>query len=134
MGHGHDEQRSVGKEAQSRRAIIEGRHYLVTAVHIDADNPPKDLVVVTAEVPDSVPRRSIPVKKLPGNWRDSPAPAELARFGDEFVRDRREAILVVPSSVAPAESNWLLNPQHTDFSRIRLRSSEQFRYDTRLFN
>jgi len=103
-------------------------------VHIDADNPPNDLVVVTAEVPDSVPRRSIPVKKLPGNWRDSPAPAELARFGDEFVRDRREANLVVPSAVAPAESNWLLNPQHTDFSRIRLRSSEQFRYDTRLFN
>ena len=103
-------------------------------VHIDADNPPKDLVVVTAEVPDNVSRRSIPMKKLPRNWRDSPAPAELARFGDEFVRDRREAILVVPSAVAPAESNWLLNPQHTDFSRIRLRSSEQFRYDTRLFN
>ena len=102
-------------------------------VHIDPDDPPKDLVVVTAEIPDSVLRTSISPKQLPANWRRSPSPPELVEIGDQFVRDRRAAILIVPSALAPAESNWLINPQHPEFSRIRLRSVEAFEYDPRFF-
>jgi RES domain-containing protein len=102
-------------------------------IHIDPDDPPKDLVAVTAEVPDSVPRTSVSARQLPANWRQSPSPSELAEIGDRFVRDRRAAILIVPSALAPAESNWLINPRHPEFSRIRLRSVEAFEYDPRFF-
>ena len=102
-------------------------------IHIDPDDPPKDLAVVTAEVPDSVSRTSISPKQLPANWRQSPSPPELAEIGDRFVRDRRAAIIIVPSALAPAESNWLINPGHPEFSRIRLRSVEAFEYDPRFF-
>ena len=103
-------------------------------IHIDPDDPPRDLVAVTAEVPDSVSRTSIAPKQLPENWRRSPALPELAEIGDRFVRNRRAAILIVPSALAPAESNWLINPQHPEFSRIRLHSVEAFQYDSRFFN
>src|SRR6266516_3762076 len=96
-------------------------------VHIDPDDPPKDLVVVTAEVPDRVSRMAIPVKQLPANWHQTPALPALAVIGDRFVRDRRAAILLVPSALAPAEANWLINPQHPDFSKIRVRPGEAFR-------
>jgi len=102
-------------------------------IHIDPDDPPKTLVAVTAEVPDSVSRTSIAPKRLPENWRQSPSPPELAEIGDRFVRDRRAAILIVPSALAPAESNWLINPRHPEFSRIRLHSVEAFEYDSRFF-
>ena len=102
-------------------------------IHIDPDDPPRDLVTVTAEVPDSVSRSSISPKQLPANWRHSPSPPELAEIGDRFVRDHRAAILIVPSALAPAESNWLINPRHPEFSRIRLRSVEAFEYDPRFF-
>jgi RES domain-containing protein len=102
-------------------------------MHIDPDDPPKDLVAVTAEVPDSISRISIPARQLPVDWRQSPSPPELAEIGDRFVRDRRAALLVVPSALAPAESNWLINPQHPEFARIRLRSAEPFEYDSRFF-
>ena len=103
-------------------------------VHVDSDILPKDIVMVTAEIPDGVSRTSISQRNLPANWRANPAPPNLARFGDEFVRDSRAAILIVPSVLAPAESNWLINPRHPDFARIRVRSREAFAYDSRFFH
>jgi RES domain-containing protein len=43
------------------------------------------------------------------------------------------AVLVVPSALAPTESNWLINPQHPQFSRIKVRALEPFQYDPRFF-
>ncbi|MCL4851384.1 MAG: RES domain-containing protein [Bryobacteraceae bacterium] len=103
-------------------------------IHIDPDDPPKDLVAVTAEVPDSISRISIYPKQLPSDWRQSPAPPELAGIGDRFVRDRRAAILIVPSALAPAESNWLVNPQHPEFARVRGTGNEYLYFDlTRVY-
>jgi len=100
-------------------------------VHIDPDDPPRDLVLVTAEIPDRVSRVLYPRKKLPPDWRRTPAPPELARIGDAFAQNRRTAILIVPSALAPTESNWLINPRHPDFARIRVHRPERFRYDPR---
>jgi RES domain-containing protein len=102
-------------------------------VHIDPDNPPKDLVVVMADVPENVSRVHLNPKQLPADWRRSPAPPSLAAIGDAFVRGRRAAILVVPSVVAPAEFNWLIDPQHPGFSKIRVHRPEPFQYDARFF-
>jgi RES domain-containing protein len=102
-------------------------------VHIDADEAPQDLVVVTADIPASVSRIALTAKQLPANWRRTPAPPGLAAIGDGFVSDFRAAILIVPSVLAPAESNWLVNPRHPDFSKIRVLPPEKFRYDARFF-
>ncbi len=102
-------------------------------VHIDPDDPPKDLVVVTADIPDSVPRISIAPKRLPPDWRQVPAPPALAAIGDEFVHRARAAVLIVPSVLAPSESNWLINPRHAAFARIRVNAAETFQYDSRFF-
>jgi RES domain-containing protein len=101
-------------------------------VHLDANDPPPDLVVATADVPDSVPRISAG-RKLPPHWRQSPAPSELALIGDRFVREQKAAGLLVPSALAPSESNWLLNPAHPAFGAIRIHPPEPFEYDSRFF-
>ena len=102
-------------------------------IHIGADDPPTDLVAITAEVPDTVSRIQVSLKQLPANWRHTPSPPELTEIGDRFVRGRRAAILIVPSVLAPGESNWLSNPRHPEFLRIRLHSVEAFEYDSRFF-
>ena len=102
-------------------------------VHLDRDDPPPDLVVAAADVPDDVSRVNVSPGSLPANWRQTPAPVELAAIGDRFARRRRDAILVVPSTLAPDESNWLLNPDHPDFTRIRMHPPEPFAYDGRFF-
>lgn len=102
-------------------------------VHIEGGDAPSDLVVVSADVPDSVSRARLSPQRLPAHWRSTPAPPELTHFGNAFSRDAKAAALVVPSVIAPNEQNWLLNPTHPEFARIRVNAPEPFAYDPRFF-
>jgi len=102
-------------------------------VHIDASDPPKDLVVVAADVPDSVSRLVLGPHQLPSNWRQVPAPPGLAGIGNSFAAERKSAVLVIPSAVVPSESNWLINPLHAEFAKITVHPPEKFQYDARFF-
>jgi RES domain-containing protein len=101
-------------------------------VHLEASDSPPDLVLASADVPDDLPRQQIEVDKLPANWRGSPAPAELARLGDEFVQAADRCLLIVPSALVPSESNWLINPLHDNFRKITIQETEPLNYDARL--
>ncbi|HEY6375389.1 MAG TPA: RES family NAD+ phosphorylase [Edaphobacter sp.] len=87
-------------------------------VHINETFSPDDLMLVVAEVPDTVSRVRMEPKDLPPDWQSTPAPAHLAKYGDSFVRDAKAAILIVPSAIVLADDNWLLNPAHPDFRLI----------------
>lgn len=102
-------------------------------VHLDKDDPPADLVLAVAEVPDDLTRERIATRDLPRNWRDAAAPPELARFGDEFVARAEYCLLLVPSVLAPAENNLLINPAHPDYRKITIRDVEPLSYDARMF-
>jgi RES domain-containing protein len=102
-------------------------------VHLDADDPPDDLVLATADVPDDLPREQISLSDLPANWRETPAPPELARVGDDFVVSAEHCLLIVPSVLAKTEKNWLLNPRHPDFQKVVIRDPEPLSYDARMF-
>ena len=102
-------------------------------VHIDAEDPPRDLLIVTADIPDTVSRTIVTPKHLPRGWRQVPAPPTLTAIGDSFAAERRIAILVVPSALAPSESNWLINPLHPQFADIEVHDPKPFQYDARFF-
>jgi RES domain-containing protein len=102
-------------------------------VHLDKDDPPNDLVLAIAEIPDDLARARIEVADLPKDWRDPVAPPTLAQIGDEFVRLRRDCLLLVPSVLVPNEYNWLMNPEHSEYKRIVVQESEQMSYDARMF-
>lgn len=103
-------------------------------VHLDPEDAPGDLVLATADVPDGVSRDRVSASELPANWRETPAPSDLAKIGDEFVKKTGKCLLVVPSALAVSENNWLLNPQHPEFSQIAIKASEPLRYDPRMFS
>lgn len=102
-------------------------------VHLDPEDAPEDLVLATADVPDSLSREMIQVKDLPANWRETPAPPDLADIGDEFVRRAENCVLVVPSALAVNESNWLINPRHAEFRQVVIDTPAPLRYDSRMF-
>ncbi len=103
-------------------------------VHLDAGDPPPDLLMAKADIPDQLARQRVDPKKLHQGWRDSPAPPELASFGDEFVGRAECSLLVVPSAVAPSEHNYVINPSHPDFRKIVVLESEPLLYDSRIFH
>lgn len=102
-------------------------------VHLDQDDPPDDLVLAVAEIPQDIGRERLDVARLPQNWRDPVAPPQIVRFGDDFAERVEHCLLVVPSVIAPSENNWLLNPEHPDFKRITIEKLEPLRYDPRMF-
>jgi RES domain-containing protein len=102
-------------------------------VHLDKDDPPGDLVLAIAEIPDDLNREQLEVNDLSVNWREAAPPPELARFGDEFAQNGEHCLLLVPSVLVPNENNYLINPAHPDYKRIVVRELEPLSYDSRMF-
>jgi RES domain-containing protein len=101
-------------------------------VHLDADRLPRDIMLAKADVPEDVSRMQITTNDLPAGWRSYPPPEALAAIGDAFARELRAAVLIVPSSLAVTDNNWILNPAHPDFHKIKFHSAAPFDYDPRL--
>ena len=72
--------------------------------------------------------------RLPENWRDYPPPPELKEIGTDWLLSGSSAVLSVPSAVIPilTERNYLLNPEHPDFSTIHMNAATPFQLDFRL--
>jgi RES domain-containing protein len=102
-------------------------------VHLDPNDTPDDLVLAMADIPDGLTRERLKQEGLPKNWRESPAPAELAKIGDEFAQRAEKTILIVPSALAVSDYNWLINPLHRDCKNITVQVTEALSYDPRMF-
>ena len=111
-----------------------GIHVVYTAEHAS-------LAVLEAVIHASgeeVPARSITRIRIPDDlaieaapWKEFP---QSQLFGDQWVREARSAVLRVESVVVNRlESNFVLNPRHADFSRIRRDRAIPFSFDPRFF-
>jgi RES domain-containing protein len=101
-------------------------------VHLDPADPPADLVLATAEVPESLSCERVEATLLV-DWREVPAPPELIQIGDRFVKEAKNCLLFVPSALAVSENNVLINPQHHEFKLITVNKAEPLQYDPRMF-
>jgi RES domain-containing protein len=102
-------------------------------VHLDVQEATDELIAVPADIPASIPLMSVRAADLPVRWRHYPAPDALADLGVQWIRDGRTAVLAVPSAVIPHELNYLLNPHHPAFAKIRLGTPERFSFDPRMW-
>jgi RES domain-containing protein len=89
-------------------------------------------VMIEARIPKSVAIDRLALEKLPTGWRDSASRSRLQAMGTEWASRRDAAVLAVPSAVIPSESNYLLNPLHSDFRRIRIGKPQVLETDLRL--
>jgi RES domain-containing protein len=90
------------------------------------------MVSIAADLPETLAVSRIAMSDLPTTWRSYPAPETLAELGTRWVQELKAPVLAVPSAVIPQELNYLLNPRHADFKRIRVGKPEAFRFDPRL--
>jgi RES domain-containing protein len=96
---------------------------------------PADILPAYAAVPvefDDALVTVVPPARLPKTWKDSPPPAATQAIGDAWVESGASAALRVPSVVVPGEWNFILNPAHRDFGRIRIGAPAPFPFDPRL--
>jgi RES domain-containing protein len=72
------------------------------------------------------------VRRLRKGWQDSPPGDATQRLGDRWIEAAESAVLRVPSAVVPGEFNYILNPAHPDFARIRIGGAEELYFDPRI--
>jgi RES domain-containing protein len=75
-----------------------------------------------------------PLKNLPTRWNAEPPTFETMQIGDEWIHRGKSVALAVPSVLSTSEMNFLLNPRHTDFHRIKISKPIEYRFDPRLLN
>ncbi len=69
---------------------------------------------------------------LPKDWNSRPASPTTKAIGDRWITEKSSAVLKVPSVVVPEEHNYLLNPNHKDWKRIKINQPIVYHFDPRL--
>lgn len=76
--------------------------------------------------------RTLAPSSLPPDWQTHPAPLPLVELGRRWAEEKEHPVLKVPSAVrGEAGWNYLINPRHPDFSRIRRLEVKPFCFDLR---
>ena len=102
-------------------------------VHLPTGLIPQDMMMLQIDIPDDLNIQVLDTKTLPPDWNVFPPRVVTQQLGDAFVFENRFAVLKVPSAVVQGDFNYLLNPNHPDFKRIKIISQEPFGFDVRLF-
>lgn len=87
---------------------------------------------IWADIPDQL-ITTLPSKKIPKNWKNSIAPIETRILGDQWFDSGVTPVLKVPSVVIDVEHNYLIKPDHPQFSDISVGNIQGFNFDHRLF-
>jgi len=103
------------------------------AVHTPVGLIPENYYLVEIEVPDNPKIEEVSVSQLPAKWNQFPHSHDTQRIGGQFIASSKLLLIKVPSAVVQGDFNYLINTQHADFSKIKIRKTELFSFDERLF-
>lgn len=103
------------------------------AVHFTLATLPGDYMMVAIFIPDNISLQKLNIADLPMDWNVFPHPSSTQSVGDKFVAKNKYCVLQIPSSVTFGDYNFLINPNHPDFSRLKIIDAAQFPFDKRIF-
>ena len=91
-----------------------------------------ELNLLYISIGETIEVKEVKNQKLKKDWVND---FEYTRFmGDQFIKTGTHAILKVPSAVVKEEHNFIINPLHADFKKIKITESISFLTDKRLFS
>ena len=104
---------------------------LETFVHLGEEGLGIAFVYFRIEIPDSVSIARC--DRAPRGWRAEPPGEPSMRYGSDWLRESRSAVLDVPSAIVQVERNLLLNPRHPDFAKLIISRPKAFTFDPRMW-
>lgn len=103
---------------------------LESLVHLKRIEIPPTQYLLHIEFPDENEIAEISYKKIKKNWHEE---LEYTQWlGDQFLKNNRNLTLKVPSAIVPQENNFLLNPLHPGFKKVKIITAELLELDKRL--
>ena len=92
----------------------------------------KTYLLITLFVPDTTTIQTVETKKLPHGWDDVEISPFTQKTGDQFLIAKKNLALVVPSVLMPEEINYILNPLHADFKKVKIINKRRIHFDKRV--
>jgi RES domain-containing protein len=103
---------------------------LESCVHTSANDVPPNYNLLAVRVEEQTSVETLELDALRSDWIDH---LETTReIGSAWLRSLRSALLRVPSALAPATSNVLLNPLHPDATHLHIESTYEYPFDPRI--
>lgn len=90
-----------------------------------------ELSLLNISIPDTVEIKEIKLQKMKADWIEDYSYTKF--IGNEFIKSGDGLILKVPSAIVNEEHNFIINPAHSDFKKIKIFSIKNFKTDKRLF-
>lgn len=101
------------------------------AANVQLEEMPESLSITVYTLPDKS-WKEFTLKELPENWLHIPAPKETKEWGSSYLQQANYLALKIPSVIIPSEFNFILNPLHTDFKKIKIKEIDPFSFDRRI--
>ena len=70
---------------------------------------------------------------LPDNWQLNPPPDNIKLIGDKFIAANKYLAIKLPSAILEEEHNYLLNPAHAMFHKVKITHERAITIDDRFF-
>ncbi len=103
---------------------------LESLVHLKYNYLPTSHYLLKILLPEEEQNYELPLKIIRDNWQQDFVFTQW--MGDQFITTNQSLVLKVPSAIVPQEHNFLVNPLHKDFKKIKIISSELLNLDKRL--
>jgi RES domain-containing protein len=91
-----------------------------------------EMAAVRIEIPDEASQLKIDLADLPSDLIGNEAEERCRQLGDGWLTEREQLICTVPSIIVPQERNMMINPAHRLMAKVKIVSTERFRFDPRL--
>ena len=101
-------------------------------VHLHRNRLPPHFVCFGVDIPDDLGIREVRTDDLPAEWRRQPGPPELRDIGTRWADSNESVVLAVPSVIVPEGTNYLVNPNHPDYSQLKVSDPTSFSLDPRM--
>lgn len=102
-------------------------------VHLTLATLPIGFCMISIFIPEEISISEIDMGMLPKNWNEFPEQIGTQNIGDAFISDTNFCVIKVPSAVVKGDFNYLINPHHQDFNKIKITNQEDFPFDKRIF-
>jgi RES domain-containing protein len=103
------------------------------AANVQLEEIPVSLSITVYTLPDKA-WKEFNEDELPQNWQQTPAPEETKEWGSRHLQQAKYPALRLPSVIIPSEYNFILNPLHPDFKKIKIKEIDTFSFDRRIKN
>jgi len=100
-------------------------------VRTDMQTIPISYHLIKIDIPNAIEPQLISSDKLKKDWKNDIGYTQW--MGDEFIKSGNSLLLKVPSAIVDEENNYVINPKHSDFKKVKIIKINKFQFDKRLF-